>query len=80
VNLTVSGPASSTGLEPKGGDEMSNNSGAAAGVGAIYGVGILGAWVWFFQQADTFWGYVFAILQGILWPAWMVYDGFHAFG
>lgn len=56
---------------------MSNNSNAgAAGGGAVYGVGMLGAWVWFWQQAEGFWGYVWAIVQGLLWPAFMVYDVF----
>jgi hypothetical protein len=51
---------------------------AAAPAGAIYGLGIFGAWVWFFQQADTFWQFVWAFFQGIFWPAWMVYDVFKA--
>ncbi len=59
---------------------MSNNSGAAAGGGAIYGLGILGALVYYWQQADTFWEYVFAVLQGVLWPAFLVYEGFSALG
>lgn len=59
-----------------GGNNGSN--GAAAGSGAIYGLGIFGAWVWFWQQADSFWEYVWAILQGIVWPAFMVYEGFKA--
>ena len=57
---------------------MSGNAGAAAGSGAIYGLGIFGAWVYFFQHADTFWGYVLAVFQGVFWPAWMVYDIFRA--
>jgi len=56
----------------------SNNAGATAGAGAIYGLGIFGALVWFWQQADAFWGYVFAVFQGIFWPAFMVYDVFKA--
>ena len=59
---------------------MSNNSGAAAGGGAIYGLGILGALVYFWQQADTFWEYVLALLQGVVWPAFLVYEGFSALG
>jgi hypothetical protein len=58
---------------------MSGNNGrAAAGGGAIYALGIFGAWVWFWQQADTFWGHALAVLQGLLWPAFMVYDVFRA--
>jgi hypothetical protein len=51
---------------------------AAAGGGAIYGLGMFGAWVWFWQQADVWWEYLFAILQGIFWPAFMVYEAFQA--
>lgn len=56
------------------------NTGAAAGGGAIYGLGIFGALVYFWQQADSFWEHLFAILQGVLWPAFMVYEGFKALG
>jgi hypothetical protein len=56
----------------------SSNAGAAASGGAIYGLGIFGAWVYFWQQADTFWGYALAVLQGLLWPAFMVHDVFGA--
>ena len=55
-----------------------SNSGAAAGNGAIYGLGIFGAWVWYWQQADSFWEYVLAVLQGLFWPAFMVYEAFSA--
>jgi hypothetical protein len=58
---------------------MSNsNTGAAAGGGAIYGLGIFGALVYFWQQADSFGEYLLAILQGLFWPAFMVYQGFEA--
>ena len=59
---------------------MSNNTGAAAGGGAIYGLGIFGALVYYWQQADTFWEYVLALLQGVVWPAFLVYEGFSALG
>ena len=48
----------------------------AAGGGAIYGLGIFGAWVWFFSEADTFLEFILAFFQGIFWPAWMVYEVF----
>ena len=57
---------------------MSNNNGAAAGSGALYGLGIFGAWVYFWQQADIFWEYVLAVLQGIVWPAYLVFEVFTA--
>jgi len=57
-----------------------SNGAAAAGGGAIYGLGMFGAWAWFWQQADGFWEYLLAILQGLVWPAFMVYEAFQALG
>jgi hypothetical protein len=66
--------------EREGGWVMSTgrNAGAAAGGGAIYGLGIFGALVYFWQQADTFWEYLLAVVQGLFWPAFMVYEVFKA--
>jgi hypothetical protein len=57
-----------------------NGAGAAAGGGALYGLGIFGAWVYFFQQADGVAAYLLAVVQGLFWPAWMVYEAFRALG
>jgi hypothetical protein len=57
---------------------MANNTGAAAGGGALYGLGIFGALVWFWQQADGFWGHAFSLVEAVFWPAWMVYRAFDA--
>ncbi len=57
---------------------MANSNAGAAGGGALYGLGIFGAWVWFWQQADGFWEHVLAVLQGVVWPAFMVFDAFRA--
>jgi hypothetical protein len=57
---------------------VSNGTAGAAGGGALYGIGVFGAWVWFFQQADGFWMYVLAVFQGVFWPAFMVYEAFRA--
>ncbi len=57
---------------------MSSTSGGAAPSGALYGLGIFGAWVYFWQQADGFWWHVLAVLEGFVWPAFMVYDAFAA--
>ena len=68
-------------LRPCGGsvgdmNDRNSNAGCFAGGGAIYGLGIIGAWVFFFQQADQFWEFVWAFFQGIFWPAFMVYELF----
>ena len=57
---------------------MGNNNAGAAGGGALYGLGVFGAWVWFWQQADSFWEYALAVFQGLFWPAFMVYQAFAA--
>ena len=46
------------------------NAGAAAGGGAIYGLGIFGA--------DGFWEHLLAVVQGLFWPAFMAYEVFKA--
>ncbi|MDO9496887.1 MAG: hypothetical protein Q7J48_14375 [Nocardioides sp.] len=54
---------------------MSNTNATGGGGEAIYAFGILGAWVYFWQQADGFWWHVLAILEGFVWPAFLVYEG-----
>ncbi|QCX26134.1 hypothetical protein [Nocardioides jishulii] len=51
---------------------------SAAGGGAIYGLGVFGAWVYFWQDADRFAEYAYAVFQGIFWPAYMVFEAFAA--
>jgi hypothetical protein len=58
----------------------SNGAGAAAGGGAIYGLGIFGALIYYWQQADGFWEYLLAVFAGVFWPAFMVYEAFAALG
>ena len=53
-----------------------SNVGSAAGSGAVYGLGVFGARVYLWQEADRFWEYAYAVFQGIFWPAYMVYDAF----
>lgn len=56
---------------------MKNNSCAQ---GAGYGLGLVGAAVYFIQQADSFWGGVLGILKALVWPAFMVYKLFQLLG
>lgn len=52
----------------------------AAGGGALYGLGIFGAFVYYWQEADTLWDYLLTFVQGLFWPAFMVYEIFAALG
>lgn len=72
------GAALGSSWEGKGVMTMANSNAGAAGGGAIYGLGMFGAWVFFWQQADAFWEYLYAIFQGVFWPAYMVYEAFAA--
>lgn len=46
------------------------STGAAAGGGAIYGLGIFGTLFYSWQQADSFWEYIWGDLpKAIFWPA-----------
>lgn len=56
------------------------NAGSAAGGGAIYGLGIFGAWVYYWTEAAGFWEHAYAIFQGFFWPAYMVYEALAALG
>ncbi|MDN4482108.1 hypothetical protein [Demequina lignilytica] len=52
------------------------NAGANAGWGGTYFLAMIGSAVWFWQQADGFWEHVGALLQAIVWPAFLIYDLF----
>lgn len=41
--------------------------------GAVYGLGFIGAAVYYIQHADTFWVGVIGILKAVVWPAFLVY-------
>ena len=56
-----------------------STSGPSAGGGnAVFGLGLIGAVVYFWQQADGFWEHVVAILKALVWPAFLVYEAFQA--
>lgn len=44
-----------------------------AGGGAVYGIGFVGAAIYFIQHATGFWIGVLGILKAIVWPALIVY-------
>lgn len=46
---------------------------------AVYGLGLIGALVYFLQHADTFGEYVLAVLKAVVWPAFVVYQALQSF-
>jgi hypothetical protein len=65
---------------PKSKTRRSRQDGAAAGGGAVYGIGMIGALVFFFQSAESGWDYVLAIPRASVWPALLVYRAFKVLG
>lgn len=49
-------------------DSAANSSG-----GAVYGLGFIGALIYFMQRADGFWEVLVGIFQALVWPAYVVY-------
>ena len=41
--------------------------------GAIYGLGAIGAIVYYVQHSSGFWDGALGVAKGIVWPAMMVY-------
>ena len=42
--------------------------------GTIYWLGLIGAAVYYIQQADGFGEVIVALLKALVWPAFLVYD------
>jgi hypothetical protein len=58
-------------------DRRSGNGGPGD---PLFGLGLIGALVWFWQQADGLGEHVVGILKAVVWPAFLVYDAFQALG
>lgn len=50
-----------------------NRSGGANG-GAVYGLGLVGALIYYIGTAAGFWAGVLGILKAFVWPAFVVYE------
>ena len=44
------------------------------GSDSVYGIGLIGAWVYFFKRAATNQERVQAFFKGLVWPAFLVYE------
>ncbi len=51
----------------------SGRSGGAGG-GAVYGLGLIGAAVYYIQESTGFGEFLVACLKALVWPAFVVYD------
>ncbi len=48
--------------------------------GAIYGLGFIGAAIYFISNAAGFWAGVIGFLKAIVWPVFLVYEAFKHLG
>ncbi len=61
-------------------DECCKKKWHHAGCGGIYGLGFLGAAIYYISQASTFWIGVLGILKAAVWPAFLVYEALKFLG
>jgi hypothetical protein len=45
-----------------------------AGCGGVYGVGFIGALIYYISTATSFWVGVLGILKALVWPAMLVFE------
>lgn len=55
---------------------MKSEAQKSAPAGAVYGLGFIGAAVYFISVATSFWMGVLGFLKAIVWPAFLVYEAF----
>ncbi len=58
---------------------MDNDARRNGPAGAVYGLGFIGAAIYFISHATGFWVGVLGFLKAIVWPVFLVYDAFNAF-
>lgn len=66
-----------TAQEPAAAQESKKPAMSRSGGGggdAVYGIGMIGAWVYCFKCATTTQERVQAFLKGLVWPAFLVHD------
>lgn len=51
-----------------------HNMGNHASAGAVYGLGFLGAAIYFISNASGFWMGAIGLLKAIVWPGYIVYE------
>ncbi len=52
----------------------------AGNSGCIYGVGFIGALVYYLSTANSFWIGVLGVLKSIVWPGFLVYEALKFLG
>jgi hypothetical protein len=71
--------AMTTGVDTSTKKERTRSSPPPAG-GAVYGLGMIGALVYFLRTAESRRDYVLAVGKAVVWPALLVYLAFRRLG
>lgn len=58
--------------------DSKGKSGQAPGGDAVYGLGVIGAWVYYWQRGSSAGERTRGLLKGLVWPAFLVYEAFSA--
>lgn len=66
--------------EEKKSCKKNNKVNSNASCGGFYGLGFIGAAIYFISNAVTFGAGVIGFLKAIVWPAFLVYEAFKFFG
>ena len=56
------------------GNGRKSGNGGNAPSGIIYGLGLIGAAIYFISQATSFWPGVVGFLKALVWPVFLVYE------
>ncbi|HOI32275.1 MAG: hypothetical protein PHG67_00975 [Bacteroidales bacterium] len=48
--------------------------------GGVYGLGMIGALIYYISTAGSFWMGAFGVLKAILWPGFLVYETMKSLG
>jgi hypothetical protein len=51
-----------------------------ASTNAVYGVGLIGAAIYYISTATTFWMGVLGFLKALVWPGFLVYEALKSLG
>jgi len=54
--------------------------GACGSAGCVYGLGFIGAAIYYISNATGFWMGVLGVLKALVWPALLVYGLFKSLG
>lgn len=53
---------------------------SSAPASAVYGVGLIGAAIYYISTATSFWMGLLGFLKALVWPAFLVYEALKAVG